>query len=63
MLIKDFLGHHLCKKKKHIYVLKNNKKKKIYLFLYVVSKIVYYCQTPDQTKIKIRSNQKSGEAL
>ena len=21
------------------------------------------CQTPDQTKIKIRSNQKSGEAL
>ena len=22
-----------------------------------------YCQTPDQTKIKIRSNQKSGEAL
>ena len=23
----------------------------------------YYCQTPDQTKIKIRSNQKSGEAL
>ena len=22
-----------------------------------------YCQTPDQTKIKIQSNQKSGEAL
>ena len=22
-----------------------------------------YCRTPDQTKIKIKSNQKSGEAL
>ena len=25
--------------------------------------VLGYCQTPDQTKLKIRSNQKSGEAL
>ena len=27
------------------------------------SHAIHFCRTPDQTKIKIRSNQKSGEAL
>ena len=29
----------------------------------ILEKLHYYCRTPDQTKIKIKSNQKSGKAL
>ena len=39
----------------------------ILIFISVLGRFVSYllgsCQTPDQTKIKIQSNQKSGEAL